>query len=131
MHKKLFALVALVSLLSGCQKFVEGKQMFRELIALREQIAKQFDERAVDIKVMNGTRVTVKFMNSPFNAKSRDEKQQRADAIGSFVVSHYKHPVSAVYVVFASKSGVAGFYVTKSELFTAKTQASSNTSSTR
>ena len=105
--------------------------MFRDLMAVREQIAAEFHERAVDINVMNGTRMTVKFVNSPFNAKSSEEKQQHADAIGAFAVAHYKHPLTGVSVQYISKTGVAGVSAMSSETFIARLQSSDSASATR
>src|SRR5258708_34273381 len=102
---KRFALgLALLALCVSCQKFAEGRQMFRDLLTLREQIAKEFHESQVDIKVMNGNRMTVSFINSPLGAQSNNEKQQRADTVAAFAATHYKHPLSALTPVFAHRA---------------------------
>ena len=81
--------------------------MFRELLTLRDEIAREFQEKVVDVSIGNGDRMTVKFVNSPLRSRSRDEKQQRADAVAAFVAEHYKKPVSAVAIQFVSEVGVA------------------------
>ena len=99
--------VAALCLACEGEKFAEGRLMFRELLALRDQIAKEFQEKVVDVSISNGDRMTVKFINSPMRTRSRDEKQQRADAVANFVAEHYKRPVSAVSIQFVSEGGVA------------------------
>jgi len=81
--------------------------MFRDLLALRDQIMTEFHEKVVDVNISNGNRMTVKFMNSPFSARSREEKQQRADAVAAFVATHYKQPLSSVSIQFVSQPGGA------------------------
>ena len=115
---KRFALgLALLALCVSCQKFAEGRQMFRDLLTLREQIAREFHESQVDIKVMNGNRMTVSFINSHLGTQSRDEKQKLADAVAAFAATHYKHPLSAVTTVFVQRAGGAGMSVSSSEGF--------------
>jgi hypothetical protein len=108
MVKRVTWLLVIVGLCVSCQKFGEGRQMFRELLALRDQIATEFHERVVDVNVANGNRMTVKFMNSPFSSRSHEEKQQRADAVAAFVANHYKQPLSSVSIQFVSQTGGAG-----------------------
>ena len=81
--------------------------MFRDLLVLRDQISKEFHEPGVDVSIANGNRMTIKFINSPFRSRSREEKQQRADAVAAFVVNHYREPLSSVSVEFVR----AGFSV--------------------
>ena len=115
---KRFALgLALLALCVSCQKFAEGRQMFRELLSLRDAITKEFHESDVDINIANGDRMTVRFINSPFGAQSRDEKQKRADAVAAFVAIHYKHPLSTVMTVFVQRAGGVGMSVSSSEGF--------------
>ena len=89
------------------ENFAEGRLMFRELLALRDQIAKEFHEKVVDVSIRNSDRMTVKFINSPLSTRSREEKQQRADAVADFVARHYKRPVSSVSIQFVSEGGAA------------------------
>ena len=100
-------LAAALCLACEGEKFAEGRLMFRELLALRDQIAKEFQEKVVDVSISNGDRMTVKFINSPLRTRSRDEKQQRADAVANFVAREYKRPVSAVSIQFVTKGGAA------------------------
>lgn len=105
MSKRLIWPLLLVGALVACQKFAEGRQMFRELLALREQIMRAFHERVIDVNITTGHQMTVKFMDSPMSSRSRQEKQDRADEVAAFVATHYKHPVSSVSVEFVSRNG--------------------------
>ena len=104
------ALLVMAGLFASCQKFAEGRQRFRDLLALRDQIATEFHEKVVDVKVVNGDRMSVKFIDSPLNARSREEKQQRANAVAAFVAAHSKEPLESVSVQFASRTGAAEAY---------------------
>lgn len=90
---------------ASCQKFVEGKQMFRELLALRDQLAREFHEKVVDVNVTTDGHMTVKFINSPLRGRSRAEKQQRADAVAAFASKHYAHHLSSVTTQFVPADG--------------------------
>src|SRR5712692_5066806 len=79
--------------------------MFRDLLALRDQIMTEFHEKVVDVNIANGNHMTVKFINSPLNSRSHEEKQQRADAVAAFVAKHYKRPLSSVSIQFVSQPG--------------------------
>jgi hypothetical protein len=103
-------LLAVLGLCVSCQKFAEGRLIFRDLLALRDQITVEFHEKVVDVNVTGGNRMTVKFINSPLRSRSRAEKQQRADAVAAFVASHYKQPVSTVSIQFATPAGVEESY---------------------
>ncbi len=103
--RRLAWLFVLAAFCASCQKFAEGRQMFRELLKLRDEIATEFHEKVVDVSVMNGDRMTVKFIDSPFRARSREEKQQRADEVATFVAAHSNQPVSTVAVEFVSRAG--------------------------
>ncbi len=128
MLKRVTWLLLVVALCASCQKFAEGRQMFRELLALRDQIAKEFDEKVVDLNITNGNRMTVKFTNSPLNSRSREEKQQRADAVAAFVAKHYSKPLSSVATQFVSKKGGGGLSVNTSETFIGQTPPASGSS---
>ena len=91
--------------------------MFRELLALRDQIASEFHESVVDVNVASGNRMTIKFINSPLTSAGREDKQKRADEVAAFVVKHYKHPLSSVSTVFVSQAGGAGVSVGASEAY--------------
>jgi len=92
----------------GLTRFVEGRQTFRELLALRDQISKEFQETVADVNIAANDRMTVKFINSPLSSRTREEKQQRADAVAAFVLKTYKHPLSSVSVQFVSETAGAG-----------------------
>jgi len=119
MKLRLTGLLIAVAFCMSCdgEKFAEGRQMFRELLTLRDEVAKEFHEKVVDVNVTNRDRMTIKFVDSPLRSATRDEKQQRADAVAAFVATHYKHPLSSVSVQFVSKSGGLGVSVARSETF--------------
>ena len=103
-------LLLVVALSLSCQKsgeagFGEGRQTFRALLALRDQISKEFQETVSDVSVSEDKRMTIKLVNSPFNARTSAEKQQRADAIADFVLKNYKQPLSSVAIQFVSDTG--------------------------
>lgn len=102
-------LFVVVALSLSCQKaeeagFGEGRQTFRELLVLRDQISKEFHERVSDVSIAPNGRMTIKFVNSPFSSRTREEKQQRADAVAAFVLKNYKQPLSSVSIQFVSGS---------------------------
>lgn len=93
-------------LLCSCQKFEEGRRLFNEILVLRDALTKEFHEQEADV-VIDASKhtLTVKFINSPLLSASSDAKQQRADAVATFVVSRYKHLPSTVLTEFVSKRG--------------------------
>ena len=102
-------LLVVVVLFMSCQKsaeggFGEGRQTFRELLALRDQISKEFHERVGDVSIDGDQRMTVKFINSPLSSRTPEEKQERADAVARFVLKNYKQPPSSVSIQFVSES---------------------------
>src|ERR1041385_2255609 len=105
MHKRVGTLLGILLLCASCQKFAEGRQMFRDILTLRDQVAAEFHETVGNVNVSNGQRVTITFIDSPLSAAGAAAKQQRADAVAAFVMSHYKHPVSSVVTSFVSKTG--------------------------
>jgi hypothetical protein len=123
MSKRFVPALALIALCLSCQKFAEGRQMFRELLALRDQITAEFHEKDVDVNLLNGDRMSVKFINSPLALRSRDEKQKRADDVAAFVTAHYKHPLARVMSVFVQQAGGAGVSVSTSEAFVGRPAA--------
>jgi hypothetical protein len=109
MHKRVVTLLSILLLCASCQKFAEGRQLFRDILALRDQVAAEFHETVGNVNVSNGQRVTITFIDSPLNSASQAAKQQRADAVAAFVMSHYKHPVSSVVTSFTSQKGPISF----------------------
>ena len=109
MHKRLGTLLGILLLGTSCQKFAEGRQMFRDILALRDQVATEFHETVGNVNISSGQRVTITFIDSPLNSASQEAKQQRADAVAAFVMSHYKHPVSTVVTNFTSQKGPISF----------------------
>ena len=107
-----------VALFIACQKagepgFIEGRQAFRELLALRDQLSREFHETVADVSIAKNGRMTVKFLDSPLSSRAPAERQQRADAVLRFVLKNYKQPISTVAVVFASQGGKAETYVAR------------------
>ena len=109
MNKRVVTLLGVLALCLSCQKFAEGRQMFHDLLVLRDEVGKEFNEKVVDVNISGGDKLVIKFINSPLQAASREEKQKRADMVAAFVMSHYQHPVSSVSTQFVSKSGPVGF----------------------
>ena len=105
MTKRAMLLFLVAALCVSCEKFAEGRLSFRELLALRDQIETEFKDKVGDVNISSNQRMTVKFIGSPLNSRTRDEKQQRADAVAAFVVARYKHPITSVSVQFASEGG--------------------------
>src|SRR5437667_6997191 len=105
MNKRAVMLLGALALCASCQKFAEGRQMFHDLLALRDQLGKQFSEKVVDVNISGGNRIMVKFINSPLETATREVKQKRADEVAAFVMSHYKHPVSSVATQYVAKNG--------------------------
>ena len=105
MHKRVWASLGILLFCVACQKFAEGRQIFHDLLALRDQVGKEFHEQVVDVNLSGDKRIVVKFSNSPLQSQPRDVKQKRADMVAAFVMSHYKHPVSSVSTQFAVRSG--------------------------
>ncbi|HEV7241650.1 MAG TPA: hypothetical protein VGQ36_20630 [Thermoanaerobaculia bacterium] len=111
--------VAVLSM--SCQKageagFGEGRQTFRELLALRDQISKEFQENVGDVSVAD-KRMTVKFVNSPFSSRTSEEKQQHADSVAAFVLKSYKQPLASVSIQFVSDTGASRASVSPGETY--------------
>jgi len=108
--KRAILLVVLVMAAAACngEKFAEGKQMFRELLTLRDQLGKEFHEKVVDVNVANGAHLTVKFINSPLQSQSVAAKQERANAVAAFVAKNYPRPVKSVTTEFAANDAFTG-----------------------
>jgi|SRR6185369_11855834 len=107
-----------LALCVSCQgeKFAEGRLKFRQLLKLRDQMAKEFGEKVADVRV-NHDRMIVKFINSPLSSRAPEEKQQRADAVAAFVAKNYEEPVSSVSIHFISDAGATaagGIYIGRS-----------------
>ena len=109
MIRRTAVVLAAVALLISCQKFAEGKQLFRDLLTLRDQLSTHFQEKDVDLNISTGGRVTVKFKNSPLNSATHEAKQKRADEVAAFVIANSKHPVTTVSTEFATQRGPAEF----------------------
>src|SRR5882672_11177038 len=108
MSKRFAWSLALVFLCASCQKFAEGRQMFRELLTLRDQLATEFHEQVGNVNLSTNGRITISFINSPLNSRIVEEKQKRADEVAAFVAKHYNHPLTSVTTTFASQKGALG-----------------------
>lgn len=104
MSKRVVILLAALLLCASCQKFAEGKEMFRELLALRDAVSKHVGERVSDIN-LRGDTIEVAFTDSTLNTASKEAKQQRADEVARFVMLSYRHPVKRVTTTFVTKNG--------------------------
>ena len=108
MRKRIVVLlVAALCVSCKAEDFAEGRIAFRELLTLRDQITKEFHDKVSDVSITGDGRMTVKFINSPLSSRSREEKQQRADAVAAFVSRQYKQSVSSVSIQFVSESSGA------------------------
>src|SRR5205823_13790275 len=58
MHKRVSALLGILLLCASCQKFAEGRQIFHDLLALRDQLATRFNEKVVDVSISGGDGLT-------------------------------------------------------------------------
>lgn len=116
------ALVLLAVLCIACngEQFAEGQMMFRELLKLRDEVAREFKEEVVDITIANGDHMTVKFVNSPLRTRSSGEKQQRADAVAAFVAKTYRKPLASVSTQFVTKSGGSFASMSMAETYTGR-----------
>ena len=105
MHKRVWASLSILLFCAACQKFAEGRQIFHDILVLRDQLGKEFHEKVVDVNLSGDKGIVVKFKNSPLQSAPRDVKQRRADMVAAFVMSHYEHPVSSVTTQFTVNSG--------------------------
>ena len=105
MSRRALWLLVFLALCASCQKVAEGQRLFRDMMALRGQIATQFHEARVQVNVIGSGTVVVTFINSPLNGAPPEEKQKRADEVASFVMKHSTHQVPEVRTFFVSQSG--------------------------
>lgn len=86
-------------------------------MALRDQIAAQFNEKQVYVNYSKGAIVSVQLINSPLLSASAEEKQMRADEVAVFVINHCKYPVSKVTTFFVARSAGTGVSVSMSNVY--------------
>jgi len=113
MHKRVVTLLGILLLCASCEKF----QQFHDFMALRDQIAAQFNEKQVYVNYARGAVVSVQLINSPLLSASPEEKQKRADDVAVFVANHCKYPVKKVTTWFIARSAGAGVSVNMSNVF--------------
>lgn len=101
MFRRAFWLLVSLALCASCQKAA----LFRDMMALRDQIAAQFQEARVQVNVINKGTVVVTFINSRLNGASPEEKQKRADEVAAFVMKHSTRPIPEVRTFFVTQSG--------------------------
>jgi hypothetical protein len=118
MLKRALWFFASLALCASCQKFAEKQQLFRDSMALREQITTQFHEPRVQVNVIDNGTVVVTFINSPLNGASPEEKQKRADEVAAFVMKHCTRQVPQVRTFFVSQPGGVGGSVTGLDRYT-------------
>src|SRR5581483_4825338 len=61
----------------------------KDMASLRDQLAEQYHQRNIEMKLINGKALNVAFINSEFNALEPEAKKIKAPEIASFVKSHY------------------------------------------
>jgi len=105
--------LAALALCASCQKYAE----FRDFMALRDQVAAQFNEKQVYVNYSRGAIVSVQFINSPLLTAAPEEKQKRADDVAAFVANHCKYPVNRVTTFFVSRSASTGVSVKMSNMY--------------
>ena len=98
MTKRMAWLLAILAFCTACEKFAEGRVTYRELLALRDQVEKEFHEQVADVTIADGSHLKIKFINSPYRLRTREQKQQRADAVAAFVMKNYKQPLASVSI---------------------------------
>jgi len=114
MFKRVLCVVAAMALFGSCQKWAEHQQLFRDMMALRAEIATEFHEAKVQVNVIRKGTVVVTFINSALNAATSEEKQKRADAVAAFV--RKRHPAPEVRTLFIAQSD--GGSVTRLDRYT-------------
>ncbi len=102
------ALLLVLGLCMSCDEFAEGQVTFRELLRLRDQIAREFREEVVDVSVTSRDQMIVQLVNSPLRSRTSGEKQQHADAVAAFVSRNFRMPLSSVSIQFVSRTGDSG-----------------------
>lgn len=105
MSKRVLCVVAAVALFASCQKWAEHQRLFRDMMALRGDIATEFHEAQVQVNVINKGTVVVSFINSALNAASSEEKQKRADAVAAFVMKRHQVPEVRIFFIAQSEGG--------------------------
>lgn len=116
--RKLLALILISSLLTAsCLK--DAVKSLGELQALQSKLASKFgDEISVQLNQgANQGMLSVAFINSPLNDKTREERASRADETAQIVNAHYGDStvVSTIFVIFLRRqTRFAVFHYTQS-----------------
>jgi len=102
-HQKLLAVILVSSLLTAsCLK--DAVKSFGELQSLHNTLTQKFgDEITLHISDRrNGGLLSVAFINSPLNERTRQERSQRAEETAQIIHAHYAGStfVTTIYVMF-------------------------------
>jgi hypothetical protein len=92
-------------LASGCNKAKDLGNTLGALAKVRAELIQKFGEEDVDLRLntfQNLTSISVKYVNSPLNQKTTEERAKRAQETAEIVRQHYPSikNVSAIWVVF-------------------------------
>lgn len=82
----ILALIVASLVAGGCQKVVKS---LGEISKLHAAIVKEYGEKDVGVNLNNNTTLSVTFINSPLNAKDREERAKRAEQTAVFVTQHF------------------------------------------
>ncbi|HKA23326.1 MAG TPA: hypothetical protein VKN18_33990 [Blastocatellia bacterium] len=98
----------------------------KNLIPLRAELVKQYNEQNIELRVVNGSTLTIALINSRFNDLQSDERQQKAREIATFAKNHYASIdtieslgvsfVSSKSFIIASSNQVENYIFRKNEL---------------
>ena len=80
-------ILGFVVLLAGCSR--EGIQALRDLTSLQEKLVAEYGASHVKIEIQDESTLGVTIVNSSFNGLARDQKEEEAREIASFVCENY------------------------------------------
>ena len=119
-RNRVLILFAFLCLTMACQELIGS---LKEISKLQQAIIKEYGEPGVHVNLNNSTYLIITFINSPLNAKSSDERAQRARLTAEFVKQHYpsigtigeiwvgfvKQETRYVLVTYSEEMGFFGF----------------------
>src|SRR5579859_6373162 len=81
-------LVLVTIMLAGCAQGLA--QEFADMSSLHDQLVQNYHHNDIDVRITNGNRIDISFVNSGFNnLPTHAEKQARAREIAQFVKDRY------------------------------------------
>jgi hypothetical protein len=100
--------------LSACQDMFKG---MGEMMALQQNLAKEFGPQNIGIKITNGTHLGVTFQNSEIANLPKFEQESKARQIALFVRDNYEpwKNLSTISVVFIQQNRYGPVSVTKTQ----------------